>query len=406
MSRIDTPEGSFFDRQFHLGTPSGELRAALDRARAEGFLLSYDLQGQELAIRRPWLEGSDLRQLFRGHGSAEWMELSIEVFNGLWRFLEKLEPFGHGAVHPGNVLVGVDDLHLVDAVANPLWLGLEATSMEAPVWTWGRRVPSGWSMADWDLVHLVRLVVLLSLGPEGWEPGQSDRAVLDHSRTWLAAAGAQTIGDTLKVVLRAEALLARLPLPPPLPSGDVWLQQQLKELAAREPLRRLLRDAERTRLLKQAAAQGMKEAQAAHWMDVWLKVRGWKSEAELQRQVQVLLEGGLQPGSADRLKLVSRNATDSARRLLARHGMADAEADRLVSAVLGRRGWTAETSLESKWQPLVAEYVQKNCPNRQYRRNHFEEMVERVTSFGLPRRLAERGVQQLLSQWGYKSELP
>jgi len=215
--KIDGEDGStLYQRIFPGVRQQDRLDELLDAARQRGDLLSYELDGRDLTVRRPWYEGQDLPAIFEGLSPTDRAEHARVLFERVSAALARLGDGGHGAVHPGNVrLLEGGEFRLLDAVANATRLGRRARGQSGDAggrWLWGSAIPQELDVARWDRLCLLRLTVLLAGGPESWRDPGPPQSVADRCRQFIAASRKKAIpgSDLLDALATAEEDLHQL----------------------------------------------------------------------------------------------------------------------------------------------------------------------------------------------------
>ena len=182
-----TPHWTLYERRFERVTARPTLRGLLTAAREHQHLLDYSFEDGGLIIRRGWVDGLTLDEMFRRIPAADRARFSAEAFAKLLRQLDALRAAGleHGAVHPGNVIIS-RGVQLIDVIANSSRLGVDpGDDGYYPIWTWAPTAPGRRGWGRWDRISLLRTCSMLALGEEAWHAKWTAPDMLEACARWV-----------------------------------------------------------------------------------------------------------------------------------------------------------------------------------------------------------------------------
>ena len=412
--------GDDFKRRFQDIELSPTVMDSLTRAHALGKLSSFRIDGNTVEVKRPFVEGSTVDTAIKSFSDP--LDFSRDLFAAV---LHKLEPLhrkdiGHGAIHPGNVLVGPEPrIELVDVVANQAYLGVRNVSGAHPytIWLWATAVPPTLTLREWDLICLVRMCALLVEGFEKAQDGTLDACLEWAEKTRQIQPPGADVGERLAEIATILEKTSTIPLepqpsvgidhgppparpPPPEPqTSENAVEALLKTVAARAD-GRMLRESHEHRVVESATRQGMNRSDVDQQIRVWLLQNGWRKEGDLRREAASFLTSGTYPGSS----LVKENAVRNACRSFTQFEVPEAESVRIVSVLLKSQGLRNEREVTKKWRPAIDDFVRANCSKQKYTTSQFSEMRKQVENHGVPDEIADRVLKKYLKEKGLKQK--
>ncbi|NJL26694.1 MAG: hypothetical protein HC897_01885 [Thermoanaerobaculia bacterium] len=341
MAKLEHPRyGTVSERSFPAAALADDQLPILETFKKTEVIHDFRLDGGKLTLWRPWLEADAIDVSFRSMSVTDRILYSRTIFKRLLALLQSLAT-GHGAPHPGNIfLVDDRDLVLVDAVFNNVVHAHESIDDATLVWLWGRRVPRGWSLRDWDRVSLVRVSTLLAQHPSTWEERLSNQDMAALCRQWVEeAVGACGPGsDDAQPLKDALPLLDRIGDEKPRPPEEI-LEEDLAKLERAKPGLRVLLEQDEEQLRAHAETVGSSHGQIDAQIGGWLAFHRIRRESELRALAEELLRLGLWGASR---KLVAARSCIAAERVFTHHGIDRAEAGARVWLLLSENHWIDE----------------------------------------------------------------
>lgn len=376
MSRKVHPKfGAVSERVFSAVALDEQMWADLETFKAEKLLLDSRVENDTLTLWRPWIEGQTQDEFFRGLQGRDRANYSHQLF----RLLQsKLEGMGHshGALHSRNIILREGGgFELVDAIFNCVRLNPLAVAQDDP-WLWGPCIPKGWNLKDWDRVSLLRTAALLAQNPSVWEKSMPAEQAAEMCRQWAddliqsTPAGA----DFISAVREAVKLLPKIVdadfEPPVFP-----LEEKLEALlVARQGQDRMLRERDEESLVDLAAKHSLDSDQLSRRLRVWMLLRGYRQEAELQFLAGELLKAGLYGET----QLVSARACAAAERTFTHYGVDPKEAESFVRQLLSQAAWLDERREAKKCRKFLAEHLKPTSapPDEEKAKYYAEDFAE------------------------------
>lgn len=146
-------------------------------------------------------------------------------------------------------------------------------------------------------------------------------------------------------------------------------------------------------LMRIADARGVPPTRTRALLAHWLRRRSCVREEELVEAARLSVRAG-----THFQVWVPRNVLMNAQRAFTQYGVAAHDAEVRVAAVLQELGLSDEREGERRWHACLDAYVQKNCPKKTFSPKQRTEMCAQVTSFGVPRELAEEVTNRFLDE--------
>lgn len=385
------------------------LERQLERVKVQGYLLDFRSNAEGLTVVRPQeVEGKDLRTLdvFVGGTPDERLSASRYLFSLL---LEKLDNLDHGALHPGNVLQVEGSFKFLDPIANAAYLGVlpEESAATYGVWLWTFRMPAGWKVKDWDLICLLRMVVLLAQGPP-WDVPRSLPEVVDLCRRWvkelLEDRKEMLPGDVRTAPLGGTlALLEEIAALPPAEVDHLRIIEKLLDeiLSPGQQQKKMLPALDERRLVERAAIYRISTEKIVACISSELMRRSCQREIELSNKSENFLRAGIYPGSRRHVK---RSACYNAERMFTAYGVSQEEAKRKVESLLEDLDLIDGRLEREAWQKEIKIYLREKCKSRKYTLQQFLEMKSVLMQRDLTERQARLQLRQYLEQEGYSQK--
>ena len=340
--------GDVNERAFPLAKLDDRLRAWLEKFKTRKIICDYRIDDDALVLWRPCHGNETADRFFRDRvGSTERMTYSGALFR---RVCEKLEAMdsGHGALHPGNIIVPPGRVDLVDALFNSVLLSPNLVSYS--IWLWRRSLPKGWTLEDWDLVSLLRTAALLSREPASWLEPLSREKAAEICRDWAEKVTTDdSSADFLFKIRKAVSLLDAIVQP------ALSLDEKLEELRQRMGKTKVLRKRDEDEIRACADDYQLDREALDKRLTVWLNQNDYRGEHELDELAEELLDAGRWGSSR---KLVTARACRAAERAYAYYGMSSADAEDGVKQILTTAGWGDERQATLQCQQLFNKRLQ------------------------------------------------
>ncbi|NJL26692.1 MAG: hypothetical protein HC897_01875 [Thermoanaerobaculia bacterium] len=146
------------ERSFPAAVLDGATRPLLTKFKEQGILADFLVEGANLTIWRPWVEGEPLEDFFLDLTASERLAYSQTLFSAL-SIRIGLAEFRHGALHPGNMILASKGVDLVDAIFNSVtFSGMPSANHR---WFWRHKMTDELTHVEWDWATLLRTVSIL-----------------------------------------------------------------------------------------------------------------------------------------------------------------------------------------------------------------------------------------------------
>lgn len=437
----DGVHGAIYERTFHSVRGDGDVEVALDRATRAGALVEFRLDDNGLLTRRKWFEGTPLDRLFRDADDGERRRQSTTLFSRLGQEISRLEDAGlaHGAIHPSNVLIA-NGLQLVDAVANTTRLGVSGSG-SGPGWLWHAERPAGVTWAEWDRANLLRMATLLGLPAERNAIAEGPAAVLAMCREWAANAiealpsGSHSERAIQQALQDAQRVAGAAPRPPPstvnlakppsetpVPSTPIVVSPSSKPIPApgqaalaasadvdedalineiadglfRTNAEHMLRTRLEDQIIQIASGRGVPAERARQLLTHWLRRKDYAREADLLEEARRNLRAGVHHSV-----WVPVNVAMNTQRSFTHYKVSAQDAENFIASLLRELSLRDEREGEREWNARLDAYAQKNCPKKTFTVKQRAEMGTLVSSFGIPRDMADQVTKRFLDRNGF-----
>ena len=413
---------------------------------------------------RSWLEGAELKTTFAGAPPAQCQSYSVMLFQSVLEKLRDLHAagYGHGALHPGNLLLGNNGIEVLDCVGNSLRLAAVGPD-QAEVyerWLWGKAIPRGFSAQAWDRICLLRVCALLAQGERAWNGAVTTEEAIEVTRAWCGEVTSDlTAGSSLgplieSVQTRLDEVAAPPPKPPPPPARPtppppppVVIEKKAEEAPPpprpappqrptlapprrptppRPPPRTPAPPAppppptpgeivatllgqvepmEHSRMLSReneelVINQAKRKGVLEAMVPTLIKVWLTRKDWRLQTDLQERAASFLRRATYADTSWVRKTGVHNALRVYTSCEVEMGRAEQLVADLLRDLQLGDERDAEKKWRPMLDEFRIRHCKRGKYSNKQLAEMTATVESFGFPQKEAEKIVSRYLNQAG------